>query len=354
MAKPSIPDLSTMIAAGMDPKTGLPLKMGSDPTYLKNDINRALSVLDRQDAVNRYTWYNLPEGLDGGLMERLLYYKGQCALFYNEIDERFYFLPFTLDGGIDVYGRYTRIKPLAVGTDEKDGAREFLSGMRLKPIYDLVMPDSLTKDIFTGSCVILNDYTNGLSQTVEPRAILNKSFVEIESEILPMVRTALMNSTGVTGVRVNSEDEGANVFEASRAATNATLTGNRYVPIVGALEFQELGNATAANAADTFLLSLQSIDNMRRGALGLTNGGIFEKKARILQAEQAVNGVAASLTLTDGLALRQRFCDVVNSIWYLGIWCEASESAAQVDREGDMVADTDEKQPMAAANGGES
>ena len=105
---PKMVPLDLYIQAGIDPKTGLPLKCsGSLPSELVNNVKRQLNIVDLQDALNRYTWYNLPKGLTGNLIERILYYKGQGALFYMESNETFYFLPFALDGSIDVYGRFT-------------------------------------------------------------------------------------------------------------------------------------------------------------------------------------------------------------------------------------------------------
>ena len=65
-------DVKTMIAAGFDPMTGLPInfaKQGMTKPQLKNNIKIALRILDEQNAVNRYEWYNLPDGLDGELLE---------------------------------------------------------------------------------------------------------------------------------------------------------------------------------------------------------------------------------------------------------------------------------------------
>ena len=110
-----ITDVNTIIAAGINPKTGLPFKMGGTDNPKKQDIKAALRIMDEQDAINRYTWYNVPKGLDGQLMERILYYRGQGAFFYMPTDETFYFLPYALSGTIDVYGRYTDITPVPFG-----------------------------------------------------------------------------------------------------------------------------------------------------------------------------------------------------------------------------------------------
>ena len=53
--------ISKILAAGIDPKTGLPLKLGTEcKSELKTNIRRQLRIIDEQDAINRFQWYNLP------------------------------------------------------------------------------------------------------------------------------------------------------------------------------------------------------------------------------------------------------------------------------------------------------
>ena len=55
MGKPVLPDIATLWQAGIDPKTGLPLKFTSgNKCVLKEDIKKFLRLIDEQDAVNRY------------------------------------------------------------------------------------------------------------------------------------------------------------------------------------------------------------------------------------------------------------------------------------------------------------
>ena len=49
-----LPDYSTLVTAGINPKTGMPIRLGS-PCTTKEDIKKALRIVDEQDAVNRYT-----------------------------------------------------------------------------------------------------------------------------------------------------------------------------------------------------------------------------------------------------------------------------------------------------------
>ena len=82
---PKMYDVSLLIQAGIDPKTGLPIKaMSGTPCTIKDDIKRQLRIIDEQDAVNRFKWTNLPCNMTSQELERLIYYKGQlCCCRYR-------------------------------------------------------------------------------------------------------------------------------------------------------------------------------------------------------------------------------------------------------------------------------
>ena len=113
---PKMVDLDLLIQAGIDPKTGLPRKMAKRKN-LKPEIKRALRIIDEQDAINRYVWYNLPCNITSQELERMLYYKGQLCFFYMKDLEQFFFMPYALDGTIDFYGRYNRVHPVPMTSD---------------------------------------------------------------------------------------------------------------------------------------------------------------------------------------------------------------------------------------------
>ena len=340
---PTLPNLEPYIAAGLNPKTGLPKKFDKTDAGLKSEVRRALRIIDEQDAVNRYVWYNLPAGLSSQELERILYYKGQLCFFYNEALNQFYFLPYALSGTIDVYGRYNTIHPvpMAEGTtqDEKLQVKriaDWLSTLQLNVAYDIVLPENLTLDMLTKSTVILRDYTNQLSQNIIPRQQVNDALVDVEADCIPFMRTALLNGTGVRGVRVNNEDESAQVFMASQSINDAALAGQKYLPMVGeGLDFQDFTDGTIAKSEE-FLIAMQALDNIRLSTYGIENGGIFQKQERKLVAEADMAAGSVSFALQDGLTQRQHFCDIVNSIWGVGISCEVSEIASGMDKNGDM------------------
>ena len=350
---PSMIDLDPYFAAGINPKTGLPIKLDESVDWIsKQQIKKQLRILDEQDAVNRFTWYNLPNGLNSRLIERILYYRGQAMFF--KLNDKFLFLPYALNGTIDVYGRFTDVTPLPFNGKTPEEGKEipWIAGLTRKCIYDVQLPEEFIteegnidwgkiEETQDSSCVLLKDYTEQVSQTNISRQILQDPILDVMSEMFPFMRTALLNSTGVEGMRVNSQDEYANVEAASRSVNRAAVTGKKWIPIVGNIDFQEMTSGNVAKAEE-FLLAMQSLDNYRLSLYGLDNGGLFQKKSHILEAEQKMNTGTTGLILRDSLQNRQEFCNIVNSIFGLSIWCEPSEVIMQVDNNGDGVLGSDE------------
>ena len=343
MATPKMTDVNLLIAAGFDPKTGLPYRMtSSEKANLKPNIRKVLRIVDEQDAINRYVWHNLPKGLNSQLLERILYYKGQGAFFYMPSNETFYFLPYALNGSIDVYGRFTSITPLPFNgstANEKGAQDPWIKGLSKTPIYNIILPEDLTLSDFENSCVLLHDYSCQLSQTNIARQVLNDPLLDVMADCIPFMRTALLNSTGVTGIRVNGQEGAQNVLAASTALDAAALQGEKYIPIVDAIEMQDLTGANTSHAEE-FLLSMQALDNFRLSLYGLDNGGLFQKKAHKLEAEQRTNSTNVGIIMQDGLTNRQHFCDIINSIWGLGVTVSISETISNTDANYDgMLAD---------------
>ena len=340
--KDTLSQYQIYLQMGIDPNTKLPLKI-MDSCGSKSDIKRLLRIIDEQDAVNRYKWYNLPCNITGEELERMIYYKGQLCFFYLEDLDEFYFMPYALDGGIDFYGRYKTIHPIPFNGGKDDGVDKaqlkkqelLLSNIKLNVVYGIKLDEDMDYDTLTKSAVILHDYTKQLAQCITPRQQINDGIIDIEAECIPYLRTNLIASSGVKGMRVNDADQQDDVFQANRQIYSGALSGNINIPIVGTIEFQELASQVGTKPAE-FMLAMQSLDNFRLSTYGLENGGLFEKKQHILESENQINQSNVGLILQDGLSIRQNFCNIVNSIWGLDIWCEPSENET-TDLNGDGV-----------------
>ena len=344
---PKLPDVKLFIQAGIDFKTRLPSKVVNPACALPNlkeNAKKIFRIIDEQRAVNRYKWTNLPPGLNSQELERLLYYKGQLAFFYYKELDKFFFMPFALDGSIDFYARYNTIHPVPFTSGKEDEKTKIykeqlalLSMKKLTVVKDVVIfKEEITEDLLTNSAVILRDYTNQLPQLIVPRYLLNDDLTEMQAECLCFLRTNLIVNTGVKGLRVPDADAYAEADSAAAKFYTSAVSGNPYTAITSKVEFQDLQNESAYKASEYFL-SLQSIDNLLLQTYGIENSGIYEKKAHINESEYAVNATNISLVAQDGLTQRQMFCNIVNSIWNGGMWCELSETVSGADINADGI-----------------
>ena len=348
--------INKILSAGIDPKTGLPTRL-VDGGNVKASIKTQLRIIDEQDAINRYTWYNLPLDLSSQELERLIYYRGQLYFFYFEELNKFFVMPGALDGDIDFYGRYLTIHPvpIAEGKSDEEKAlynrqRAILSQKKLRVLYDI--PTEPLTGKLGDYCVPIYDYTKQLSQAIIPRQQIQDGLLDVMSDCIPLMRTALLNSTGVQGMRVQSEDEQSNVTAANQAVDKAAINGHRWIPVVGVTEFQDLSGGEVAKAEE-FLLSMQSLDNFRLSTYGIENGGLFEKKQYQNNAQTMMNGTGQiGRPLQDGLSIRQKACDIINVLTGAGVSVELTETAAGMDLNMDgLTGNTESTDPNVVGGG---
>lgn len=331
-------------------KTKQPTKQAAKPFGFKAANKKLLRINDEQCAVNSIAWFNLPYGIDNILVERVLFYKGQGMLFYLESADKFFFLPYALGSkGIDMYGRFINVTPLpfngSTSDTDEEVAKPWIQGLEFDVIYDLPKADHVfTKEDLNGKCILISDYSKQISQQVISRQILNDPLIDLEADLLPFARTALLNSTGVQGMRVQGTDEYSNVLAANKMVDAAALAGSRFIPIVGQVDFQELASKGPITNADQFLMTMQSIDNYRLMQHGVDSGGIFQKQAHMLESENQMNAGKSCFAMQDRLANRQQACDLANAWWGIGMWADAAQPAIGVDKDmdGDLYEDKQE------------
>ena len=323
------------------------IKQNTPKLCLKEEIKKGLRILDESNAVHRYKAFNIPTNISSEELERMLYYKGQVCMFYCKALDDFFFMPFALDGNIDVYGRYFYIRPVPMtsGTTEtpnNNAQVNYFSQLRLKVYYDIPYEELKPEDR-VNAAVIFFDRTPQLSWTNIPRQSLQEPILDVMAECFPLMRTSLFNSTGVKGMRVSSGDEISNVLMANMTTQQDAIQGQQYVPIKVQIDFQELSGDDVARSEE-FLMAMQALDNYRLSLLGLDSGGLFQKKSHMLEAEQTMNEGKSKAALIDGLTWRQRACDIATALWGTGMSYELSETATGVDLNFDGVVGDDRDQ----------
>lgn len=339
-------DPSLYVKAGINPANGLPTR--GSVFDLKAGMRKILRVIDQQDAIHRYKWLNIPCELTSEEIETLLYYNGTLCFFYFKDLNKFFFMPYTLSGTIDFYGRYNRITPVPIAAtsgnknDEKRFSEQsaLLSALKLQVAKAPVDLEDLTLDMFENSAVLLWDYSRQRSQIIIPRQQLNEAIIDVESDIFPFLRTSMISATGVRGMKVEDADTSDEAQKVSRQLYESALKGEIYSPFISKIDVQDLADGSPMKSEE-FLLTLQALENFRLGTYGIKNGGLFQKKAHELQSESDLNSGNVATVYDDGLALRQYFCLVANSIWGFDMWCVPDESVIgeDMDFDGDPYQD---------------
>ena len=313
----------------------------------REEYLRAFRVMDEQDAINRYHWFNIPAELSSQDIERLLYYRGQLCFFYFKDLDKFFFMPYALAGSIDFYGRYNAVHPIpfSQGTEGSTEAekkeskarylnqKELLSKILLECVYD-VFDEEVSEEDLPKYTVLLHDYAKQRSEIIIPRQIVNDCFLNVMADMLSYFETASMIGTGIKGYRVESGTAKEEVKNIANSIYQSAINRTPYVALTGSVDWQDLASSAAYKVAD-YLMAFQGVDNMRLSTYGIANGGVYEKQAHILESEMAINSSSVYSPLEDGLKIRQRFCNIVNSIFGTSLWCEPSEAALKVDIDGD-------------------
>lgn len=259
-------------------------------------------------------------------------------------------MPYALDGTIDFYGRFNEIHPvpIASGTTETEKAAvkaqaDYLSTIKLKVLHDV--PTEVNEAMLDTCAVILRDYTNQRGQDNEPRQALNDCLIDTESDILCYLRTSLKNSTGVVGMKVSDQTASSNVLAANDSMDEAALEGIRMIPVISPVDLQEFANGDVAKSVE-YLEAYQSIDNLRKEMHGIENGGMFQKKAHMLQSEQDMNANGTSSVMDDRLQNRLTFAEIVNAYTGLTIGCRVKQQAQTQQEDYDTEGDEDVQQQL--------
>ena len=310
---------------------------------LRDDIQRSLEIRELSQFVRRYRWTNLPKGLDPILMERILYFRGRVVVF--KLEDKYYALPFALNGTIDVYGRYQQVTPLtfngSVTTDEDGyktmGDGEFIANKEIKICYGV---EDIEEGEYDG--VILNDYTQGYSEFVMPRYQLNKLYNNELANIVVLIKHNLISSARIFSVRVDNEGMKQSAEEEfGNMEEDILVYGKRLYTLTSNLNLQEIFKDKTLETQNYWECYV-SLDNLRENLIGIENNGIFKKKERQLKGEQELEASSADLVYQDGLYNRQQFAERFNALFGENIWCEESEVIAGYDYDGDGNIDDQE------------
>ena len=321
-----IPGPTNTYANGFNP---IGKRMSKD----KQTLTRLLSHKHMIETIERFEWKNLPASLPSDIIERVLYFRFKGALFQVKDLNKYFFLPFTLKGTIDSYGRYIEITPvLFTGQWKSSGDGEvkediaFMSGTAYTVVYDNPEGDSeggkqnaaKTEPDASSKAVVLTDSSLEVSQDYTPMEYMIRPVIEQLVDILVLVNMDLISSAKVFYIVAKDAEQKEAIEKEFRDLDQRILDGKRVVVVTSAMELKELVGSNLKDSARYFQ-TYQSIDNLRKDIIGMANGGTFMKQEHTTEMETQTNSNGGSAVLNNALRMRKDFCKIVNKVFGLNI-----------------------------------
>lgn len=321
------------------------------PNLLKYnlDYDSLFSIMRQQNQIEtyeRYMWTNVPFGLTADLIERLLFFRGRGVFYFNDQVEKFQFLPYAPFDRIDEYGRWTKCNTLPfTGAESKDkkGSKKTqeLIYKDLDLVYDLPYNKEMLESIKNHKVVgiILNDSSLGVSQQPIIRSNFVKPILHILSTLIQIINTAMYGSADHNVIQVESEEMYQSVISQIEAINQDILRGIRFTPVIGTFPITPIKTSNTANI-EGLLGLFNSMTNLLKSITGISNAGVFDKKAHLLQEEQKLNGSNSDDIYYNGLRVRQEFCLMVQAYYNYPIWCESKRGMSEAQEENMMMGET--------------
>lgn len=360
-------DLTSIEAAGIQPSAKI-LKYGNavdqngncvtpNPLSYNLDYKSLFNIMQHQNRIEtleRYMWTNVPFGLTPDLIERILFYRGKGVFYFNDKIGKFQFLPFALNGQIDEYGRYLKCNTLPfIGVDTESDNQKTAERARkknrslvyedLEIVYDLPYTPEMLKTVRENKVVgiILNDNSLGVSQQPVIRSNFVRPVLHMLSTLMQIINTTMFGAADSNLLQVETEAELASINSQIGAINLEILRGNRFIGVVGKMPIVPLKTSNTTDLEGLFN-TFNSLTNFLKSITGIANPGVFDKKAHLLQDEQALNGSNADDVYYNGLRMRQEFCLLIQAYYNYPIWCESKRGMSGAQAENMATGETDD------------
>lgn len=325
--------------------------LGANISYAK--IKEALEWQDIKEFTQRYQWVNVKYGLNSELIERVAYFRGKGIGYYNSNVEKFQHLPFALNGRIDEYGRYTRCNSLPFTGTSLDNEGNSYVMREIEIVYDDLfdidnIDDPNVQEAIrmewesgTDKGIILNDSCLGLSQMPQVRATAVQPIISSMATCWQIINTAMFASADYNLIINPNESEYNSIMDQINSINERILNGRRYGVLNAKINMESMRTSNTANLQDLWE-TFNSLDNLRKATMGTANSGVFNKKERMLQSEQMLNGSNADDIYMDGLRQRQRYCELFNQYYGANMWVMSKRTPTENEMGHNVMGDSDD------------
>lgn len=285
------------------------------------DFKSTLQDLDGQQNTNKYIWKHrdssgeLVEGLTdylpSWLVEYMLYARGSLCGFMS--GGALYILPYAQQDGVNIYGMPNAVQPITFNGAMAGNTPQNNFGKQLN-INNFGDPNK------KASACILYDRIPVWSANSSPisRAALNAELVDYQCEILGRVKNQLKNIDKKVVFWVDSE---AQKRQMENDIRDAYGRDDPFIVAVRGSQLDMRGNNTdtlqgdISNEVQSLFETWQSVNSIRCMCSGISNGGAFEKKERVITDEINTDSVQTTIVIDAGLKMRQLFLEQMRRIY---------------------------------------
>lgn len=295
---------NTFLQLLMDAGFNIPVEFSIE----KLDYQQLIFGMDFEQATGRYIWEGLPEGIESHLIETMLYFRGSLAGVFN--GGKLIILPYANQGSINQYGLPTAVKLLTFNGTSADENKPYGAGKNYKVSSNIKIEE--------GGAVLLYDRAPvSRSGLVAPRFITNAAIIALEAEIISRIKNNIKNSDKKI-VFYADDDNQKQAFES--AIKESYEADSPFIVVVKGSsrwgsENTDYVHGDVGLKAQELFESWQSVNNIRVMSEGIINGGAFEKKERVVNAEVQDETTQTSLILNSGLVLRRLWLENMKLTW---------------------------------------
>ena len=289
----------------------------------------AIRQLDITQNCNRYKWKNLPKHLSSWIIELMLYARGSLCGFV--IAGELKILPFTSVGTLNELGLFTKVQPMSYNGRIDGGDVKY--GKELD-VYDGRSDDDGQAAILFDNYPFINN-----SYKCMPRFILNDKFVKWQADLLGRIGINIENSTKRVLVKVAND---AQKKQLERDLYAAYKTKSPFIIYTDGAPVDVDGTFLDIKDdlhAQDLIETWQSLNNIRCMLSGIDNNGAFEKKERMITAEQTGNDQQTDIVSDSGLEMRKWFLSQLKSAYP----DREDIQAIDVEKNDDSLYNIDEK-----------
>ena len=318
---------------------------------LNLDYDSVFAIMKHQNMIEtyeRYMWVNVPFGLTQDLIERVLFFRGKGVMYFNDKIGKFQFLPYALNGLIDEYGRYTKVNTLpftGVSETGKKNSKKLETAIyeNLEIVYDLPYNEDMLKKARERKTVgiILNDNSLAISQQPIIRDNFVRPVLRMMATLMQIINTAMFGAADHSLLKVENESEYDSIVTQIKAINFDILHGKRFTPVIGQFPIETIKTSNTADLEGLFG-TFNSLTNFLKSITGVANAGVFDKKAHLLQEEQALNGSNSDDIYYNGLRQRQEFCILFQAYYGYPLWCLSKREMSGAQEENLLLGETDD------------